>query len=627
MWLIDVYTRRLQEFVGDRTPSYAILSHTWVDGQEVTFQEMMAAAGRQEEGSVKTGWQKIDRTCLQAARSGLEYVWVDTCCINKTSSAELSEAINSMFQWYKRATVCYVFLPDLTLSAPTLESGKNLRAAIEHCRWFTRSWTLQELIAPLHIHFFNQEWELCFTRDSAAAVLAAITGIDTDILEHKKDLSAVSVAQKMSWAATRESTRIEDASYSLMGIFQINMPLLYGEEERAFLRLQTEIINSYPDPSILAWMLPEDDEEKKAQGGLDQYSGVMASSPILFRDCVDVEKLPDQAVFDFSMSNRGIKLRAQFGLYEMRGGRGSQVILPVCQVGRHVHYIRLRNVGRGSFARQEPSQLTHIKPWDVSHELTLDPYLLKQLATRSLTTSPTQNLILESRKRAMQIVSSPGLEVYRRWPWQQWDDQDQVFFRSEELLDDNLGWAAVKILAVLPASFLSRKNETHDSVDILFYAFGWGADAEGPSQSRPRCTMYQVRGTIEDRGLEQMNQQAINDNWNAYWVANRLVMHGVGEQDCLVAATSETEALLLNYSIRSVEDAAVCLDAFWRVEFGWQVVPIDKVPQIRDGRWLGVDWGAAINPPWKSPWEAAVHRRFGWSMVVGQRRESCEEEI
>lgn len=581
MWLIDVYTRRLREFVGDKTPSYGILSHTWVDGQEVTFQEMTAAAGRQGAGSVKTGWQKIDRTCLQAARSGLEYVWVDTCCINKTSSAELSEAINSMFQWYKRAAVCYVFLPDLTISAPALEPGEKLQAAIEHCRWFARSWTLQELIAPLHIHFFNREWELCFTKASAAAVLAAITGIDTDILEHKKDLSAVSVAQKMSWAATRESTRIEDASYSLMGIFQINMPLLYGEEERAFLRLQTEIINSCPDPSILAWKLPEDDEEKKAQAGLDQYSGVMASSPLSFRDCADAEKLSDQAVFDFSMSNRGIKLRAQFGLFRACDRSVSQVILPVCRAQGHVRHIQLRNVGRGSFARQDPSKLFSIKRGDVKHRLTLEPYLLKQLPGRGgLTTRPAPDFVLGSRKRVMQIALPREMEIYRRWPWQQWDEQDKAFFQSEGLSEDNLGWAAVKVVSEPPASFMDVNSETHGSVDFIFYAFGWAGSASSGSQGRPRCTMRRVAGTIEDRALEQMNQEAMNDSWNAYWVANRLMRHRVGEQDCLVAGTSETEMLLLKYSIQSVEDAAICANAFWRVEFGWQVVAIDKEPQI-----------------------------------------------
>lgn len=595
MWLIDVETRRLQEFIGVKTPDYAILSHTWVNGQEITFQEMVSAAGQQPEGSIKSGWEKIDRTCLQAARDGLTHAWVDTCCINKTSSAELSEAINSMFHWYKRAAVCYVFLEDLTVSPSALQPmDDGLRASIGHCRWFTRSWTLQELIAPLHIHFFNQDWEFCFTKITASAVLTRITGIDVAILEHKKDLSAVSVAQKMSWAATRLSTRIEDAAYSLLGIFEINMPLLYGEEERAFLRLQAEIVSSCPDSTILAWMLPDDDPQNMVERSLHLYSGVMASSPRFFLDCADIERMSDQSVFDYSMSNRGIKLRAQFGLCPITGTGGSCLVLPVCRVRDRVYGIRLRNVGRGSFARQDPDHLDHIRPWEVAHRLVLDPFLLKQLPSRSLTTMQTQNLVLESRKRVMQIVLSRDLEVYRRWPWQQWDEQDTLFFGSEESLDD-IGWAAVKIVALPPNEFFDADSETHGSVDFLFYAFGWTASAT--SQTKPRCSIHRVSGSIEDRAIEQMNNEAVNDSWNAYWVSNRLLRHGVGEQLCLVAATAGTDALLLRCTVHVVEDLAISFYPFWRVEFDWEVVPKRRVPRASNRGWMGINWGSIWNPP------------------------------
>lgn len=605
MWLINVESRRLQEFIGIRAPKYAILSHTWVNGQEVTFQEMMGAAGQRSAESAKTGWDKINMTCLQAARDGLEYAWVDTCCIDKTSSAELSEAINSMFQWYGRAVVCYVFLPDLTLSSSALESSENLRANIEHCRWFTRSWTLQELIAPLYHNFFNRDWELCFTKASASAALAQITRIDTGILEHSKDLSAVSVAQKMSWAATRESTRIEDAAYSLMGIFEINMPLLYGEEDRAFLRLQTEIINSCPDPTILAWTLPEDNSTERLEKPITQYSGVMASSPIFFRDGADVEALSDQAIVDFSMSNRGIKLRAQFGLFRIRRGGGSHIILPVCRRQGKVYGIQLRNVGRGSFARQNPTTLIHERMWDVRHRLTLDPFLLKQLPTRPFTATQTQtetpNLVMEARKCVMQLVLPHGMEVYRRWPWQHWDERDMLFFGSEASAE-NLGWAAVKIVTGPPSSFLDVNSETHGSVDFMFYAFGWATSAAEPERTAraPRCTMHRVRGSTEDRGLEQMNQEAMNDSWNAYWVASRLVRHGVGEQDMMVAGEDATDVLLLHYKMSSVEDETISSKPFWRVEFGWSIVPKDQVPRIRNRGWRGVDWGGAFFPPWEA---------------------------
>lgn len=168
MWLIDVGTRQLEEFVGLEVPRYAILSHTWARGEEVTFSEMRHSGAMEPAARLKAGWLKIDRTCRQAARDGLEYAWVDTCCIDKSSSAELSEAINSMFRWYQRAVLCYVFLDDLDGFSRKWAEGKdmvNLQASMKHCRWFTRSWTLQELIAPEYIKFFNKRPDICAQRN------------------------------------------------------------------------------------------------------------------------------------------------------------------------------------------------------------------------------------------------------------------------------------------------------------------------------------------------------------------------------------------------------------------------------------------------------------------------------
>ncbi|POS77362.1 HET domain-containing protein [Diaporthe helianthi] len=294
MWLINVRTRQLEDFFGLEVPPYAILSHTWVHGEEVTFQEMrhpetLGPTDADVLSKLKIGWHKIDHTCQEAARTGLEYAWVDTCCIDKSSSAELSEAINSMFRWYRRAAVCYVFLSDL---GDFSEPGDRARdgpgdlgcCCVKKCRWFTRSWTLQELIAPRRMLFFDKEWRFCFTKDGESEALSRITGIDVAVLRHERDLSSVSVAQKMSWAAGREATRKEDLAYSLLGIFGINMPMLYGEEERAFLRLQAEIISSCPDTTIFAWARErQDDPEDASQDPSNTYSGVMAPSPAAFR--------------------------------------------------------------------------------------------------------------------------------------------------------------------------------------------------------------------------------------------------------------------------------------------------------------------------------------------------------
>lgn len=178
-----------------------------------------------------------------AADAGIRYAWVDTCCIDKSSSAELTEAINSMYRWYQRSAICYAYLSDLSPS-------DSLNIALPSCRWFTRGWTLQELIAPTEMRFFDRSWIDRGSKESLCTKLSAITAIDTKVLRHELPLSSIAIAQRMSWAAKRETTRIEDRSYSLFGLFGVH-------KETAFRRLQEEIIKSTLDMSIFAWKMPE----------------------------------------------------------------------------------------------------------------------------------------------------------------------------------------------------------------------------------------------------------------------------------------------------------------------------------------------------------------------------------
>jgi hypothetical protein len=173
----------------------------------------------------------------------------DTCCIDKSSSAELSEAINSMYAWYQRGVVCYAYLSDVQLwstyqpeDADGAWVAENPEAVLQvmKSRWWTRGWTLQELIAPPSVVFYaatSQGWSKIGTKGSLIDLVAARTGIRDDILRGL-DVKKCSVAQRMSWASQRETTRTEDLAYCLLGIFGVNMPLLYGEGSKAFLRLQ-----------------------------------------------------------------------------------------------------------------------------------------------------------------------------------------------------------------------------------------------------------------------------------------------------------------------------------------------------------------------------------------------------
>ncbi|CZT11870.1 uncharacterized protein RAG0_15887 [Rhynchosporium agropyri] len=227
----------LTEFSSHQLPQYAILSHTWgKDGDEVTSQEIPV------DPRNKAGYAKIEFCGKRAAEDGLEYFWVDTCCIDKTSSAELQEAIGSMFRWYRDSTKCYVYLTDVLATGDLLDpSLQPWQTAFRKSRWFSRGWTLQELIAPLSVEFFSSDGKRLGDKQSLKQQLHKITGIAISALQGG-DLLSFSVPERLTWAETRQTKREEDEAYSLFGIFDVRMSLDYGEgKATAFERLQEEI--------------------------------------------------------------------------------------------------------------------------------------------------------------------------------------------------------------------------------------------------------------------------------------------------------------------------------------------------------------------------------------------------
>ena len=227
-------------------PSYAILSHTWgADSTEVTFHDMISGTERD-----KLGFKKIQFCIDQAQRDGLQFCWVDTCCINKDSSSELQEAINSMFRWYRGATRCYVYLSDVP---GHLVSRHEWEPFFRASRWFTRGWTLQELLAPRSVEFFAQGQRLG-DRESLLHAVHEVTGIDTAALQGR-DLSQFDIKEKFQWAMTRETSREEDWAYCLLGIFGVFIPLIYGEgREHAVSRL-FEVIAKREEPGMYSSIL------------------------------------------------------------------------------------------------------------------------------------------------------------------------------------------------------------------------------------------------------------------------------------------------------------------------------------------------------------------------------------
>jgi ankyrin repeat protein len=230
----------LVEHVGRDIPPYAILSHTWgADSEEVTFRDLTGGTGLG-----KVGHRKLTFCGEQARTDNLQYFWVDTCCIDKSSSAELTEAINSMFQWYQNANKCYVYLSDVSVdsSVPSdLPSQRTWKQAFKESRWFTRGWTLQELIAPKSVEFFSAECQQLGTRASLLQEIHDITGVPIQVFQ-ETPLSYFSIDERMSWTEKRKTKREEDAAYCMLGIFNIYMPLIYGEgQTNAFIRLRREI--------------------------------------------------------------------------------------------------------------------------------------------------------------------------------------------------------------------------------------------------------------------------------------------------------------------------------------------------------------------------------------------------
>jgi hypothetical protein len=240
MRLIDTQSLQVTEFSGVWSARvYVILSHRW-GPEEVTLQDMEKFP-RPASLTARQGYKKIEDFCRIARERGFRYGWVDTCCIDKTSSTELSEAINSMFEWYERSIACYVHLLDAETRDDILQS-----------EWFTRGWTLQELIAPKRLIFFSSSWVPIGTKASLGKEIEEKHGVPNGAFSIN-DHEMWSTSQILSWAAKRRTTRVEDRAYSLLGLLRINMPLIYGEGMKALIRLQQEVIKKSADQSIFAW--------------------------------------------------------------------------------------------------------------------------------------------------------------------------------------------------------------------------------------------------------------------------------------------------------------------------------------------------------------------------------------
>ncbi|KAI7211857.1 hypothetical protein KC333_g7446 [Hortaea werneckii] len=262
-------TLQLIQVWGEDIPPFAVLSHTWSRDPD---DEVLFADIKDGTAATKPAHKKVQDAIKMAMLDGYGYLWIDTCCIDKTSSVELSEAINSMYSYYAAAQKCYAFLEDVGSSETNLDS-------FSQARWWLRGWTLQELLAPEYVEFYSSNWTSLGTKNELCHEIAPITGIDSGYLNGSVPVQDASIAKRMSWASKRRTTREEDQAYSLIGLFDVNMPMLYGEGgRRAFLRLQEEIMRINEDQTIFAWMKDQNDQDARKK-----YHGMLADSPADFR--------------------------------------------------------------------------------------------------------------------------------------------------------------------------------------------------------------------------------------------------------------------------------------------------------------------------------------------------------
>jgi hypothetical protein len=400
MRLLNTSTFEITQFFTEHIPEYAILSHTWGHG-EPRFQDMLS--GDAEE---LPGYQKIRYAAQQAQRDGLEYLWVDTICIDKTNNTELSGAINAMFQYYAKARICYAYLADV-----------HRAGDIPNSRWFTRGWTLQvrlllnyvrsnltriqELLAPKSVVFYDATWKSLGLRSDMELLrtLCTAAGISREhrrVLFHSLRPDEWTIADRMSWAARRSTTRPEDLAYCLLGIFNVHMPLLYGEGDGAFLRLQEEIMRTSDDQSLFAWV--DKDMVTEAPCGL------LARSPAQFADAGSLDKnqwrlsrsAEDREYEPYRMTNQGIHIKLTLipeladrdnGIYHALLGYGSNIDRPA---------ITVRRLIRNEFAR-------------IRANSTSTKEQISRLAYRG---SQNRKLIVRQRPPVLQMINSGQVPIW-----------------------------------------------------------------------------------------------------------------------------------------------------------------------------------------------------------------------
>lgn len=601
MRLLNTRTHLLEEFLDEGSiPPYAILSHTWGE-EEVSFKEMADLTTLDIHR--REGHCKIDMACRVAASEGegYEYIWIDTCCIDKSSSAELTEAINSMYNWYSRAEVCYVYFYDLTMAdSEAVDPPLKTRKDLAKCKWYFRGWTLQELIAPKNITFFDKDWVRVGCKQSLVKELSAITKISEAILQHRQDLSTVSVAQKMSWAAHRHTTRVEDAAYCLLGIFSVHLPLIYGEKHRAFRRLQEAILTSGSDLSIFSWRRQPSSSSSVKQDQPRKYCGLLASEPSWFSESGPLVKKRRYDRAELFPCNGAIKVKMQFLVEMTHLNGGYRYLLPLdCAHEGNPSAtlcVRLRKYGPNEFIRENPDVIETFVGTDLRKPIIpSNRYLLLDVPIRDMGTAAPRrkpfDLIGQSRTHAIQFKLPLGMSIQMLdiSPGHRFDGEDVAFYLNEESDYDSC-MARMRVGVLSPLAGGSDKAD----FECMFCALGWSSISPRPGDTGAlQCAVLDYREYAA--AFSEFRFDARGWDFHRAYFLERLVFHGMPRRSCLVievrrADTGQSEWVRVRFEASRVRDENVCRNEYWRVEFFLdRSNDGDMFKEVQDGGGLGWD--------------------------------------
>jgi hypothetical protein len=369
-----------------------------------------------------------------------------------------------MFAWYRDAEVCYVYLGDLE----TGEDG-DLPRDLPTCRWFTRAWTLQELLAPRKVLFFDRDWNYRGSKAELAELLSTITNIPVAVLCHEVELGDFAVARRMSWAANRETTRLEDMAYCLLGIFDVNLSLIYGEGIKAFARLQAAILQTTPDLSIFAWV---DNSDTRSE-----YAGVLATRPTLFAQCREMEAaVGDSAYANFTMTTRGIQTDASLIPVTRRGATPSMVALDTrCHMGGSRIGVHIRKIGGSLYARCRPFTLFRAGGGAVTWQRSLvETLTLATVLPTRFPFHPGPDPVVGNRFSALRVGWGPFVEWdSQQMPRSHFDTEHRVFFSCDT---STKGWCSYVTEGTLPGGSIPGLASEGVYLKLFFACFEWNTE-------------------------------------------------------------------------------------------------------------------------------------------------------